>query len=270
VRIEALDDQLAGRLLAACDFRGERWEPARQYGVAYAFVREVPPDDWQRQLYAWDEDQTLFTALALSRFIRPHATACDHAVRRLIDSAGSERLVPHDAGEARVAFRIDDGSRNWLDSSEAQKLNALLAAYRPDALPTRVRRAIWMCELMVRERYLEDALPLIVTGLEALLKVGRNRLAAQFAQRTAALAAELSIELDERGCTAAYDDRSGIVHGAHADLSEAAEFDRFVTTVGALQRVLRTALRTAIEDPTFAAVFADDKAVNERWPLRPR
>jgi len=43
---------------------------------------------------------------------------------------------------------------------------------------------------MVRERYLEDTLPLIV-ALEALLKVGRERLTAQFAQRTASLAGEL-------------------------------------------------------------------------------
>jgi hypothetical protein len=33
---------------------------------------------------------------------------------------------------------------------------------------------------MVLERYLEDALPLIVAGLEALLKVGRTHLTNQF------------------------------------------------------------------------------------------
>lgn len=270
LQIQALDDQLSERLLRACELRGERWEPARQYGVAHAFMRVVPSDDWQRQLYAWDGEQTLYTALALSRLVRPHASGCEYAVRRLIDSDGSERLVPHDAGEARVAFRIGDRSRNWLDHDEAQQLQALLAAYSPDALPTRVRRALWVCELMVRERYLEDALPLVVTGLEALLKVGRGRLTTQFAQRTAGLSREFSMEVDEDGCVAAYDDRSGIVHGAHVDLSESARSDRFVSLVGGLQRVLRAAMRRAIEHPAFAAVFEDDKAIEDRWPIRDR
>ena len=47
---------------------------------------------------------------------------------------------------------------------------------------------MWFSELMVRERYLEDALPLIVAGLEALLKVGQADLTKQFKRRTAALA----------------------------------------------------------------------------------
>jgi hypothetical protein len=269
--IERPDAQLAERLMLACEFRGEQWTPARQFGVAQALVREVDSTDpRQRHLYAWDEDQRLYTTLALSRLIRPHGTACDYAVRRIVDTAGAERLIPHDAGEARVAFRIDTGSRGWLDTAEAQQLGALLAAYDPDRLPRRVSRALWLCELMVRERYLEDTLPLIVAALEALLKVGRERLTAQFAQRTAALAGELGILIEEEQAVAAYDDRSGIVHGAQIDLSQPTEYDRFVATVDALQQALRAATRKAIEDPGFGAVFAADDDIAARWPLRPR
>lgn len=257
--------------MLACEFRGERWSPARQFGVAQAFVREVDSTDpAQRHLYAWDEDQRLYTTLALSRLIRPHATACDYAVRRVVDTAGPERLIPHDAGEDRVAFGIDIGSRGWLDSDETQQLGRLLAAYDPERLPRRVSRALWLCELMVRERYLKDTLPLIVAGLEALLKVGRERLTAQFGQRTGALAGELGIPVQEDQAVAAYDDRSGIVHGAQIDLSHPTEYDRFVATADALQQTLRAAIRKAIEEPAFRAVFTADDRIAPRWPLRPR
>jgi hypothetical protein len=271
VWIEGPDARLSERLMLACEFRGERWTPARQFEVAQALVREVDSTDpRQRHLYAWDEDQRLYTTLALSRLIRPHGAACDYAIRRLVDAAGSERLIPHDAGEARVAFRIDTRSRGWLDAGEAQQLGALVAAYDPERLPRRVKRAFWLCELMVRERYLEDTLPLIVAALEALLKVGRERLTAQFAQRTASLAAELGILLEEEQAVAAYDDRSGIVHGSQIDLSQPTESDRFVATADALQQTLRAAIRKAIEEPGFGAAFAVDDEIAARWPLRPR
>lgn len=118
-----------------------------------------------------------------------------------------------------MAFRIEDSTTGWLDEGEAGELAALMRAYAAATLPSRVRRAFRSAELMVRERYLEDAQPLVVGGLEALLKVGRNYLSAQFEQRAAALASELGIELSRDQCEQAYDDRSALVHGAHVDLS---------------------------------------------------
>jgi len=165
--------------LLACELRGERWEPARQYGVAQAFVPEVDfTDPRHENLYAWDDDQAIYVALALSRLIRPHATACDYAVRRIIDTDGRQRLVPHDAEAARVEFRIEDSR-------------------------------------------------------------------------------------------AAYDDSSGVVHGAQVDLGVPVVRTRFVSEVDALQLTLRAAIRKAIEDPQFRALFASDAAITVRWPLRP-
>jgi hypothetical protein len=108
VALERVDDDLARRLLSACELRGERWEPNRQFGVIQAFVRELDADSFpQAPLYDRDHDHVLFGTLALSRLVRPHAIACDYVARRLIDDDGSERLVPYDADEARVAYRIE-------------------------------------------------------------------------------------------------------------------------------------------------------------------
>jgi hypothetical protein len=269
VALERLDDGLAQRLLAACELRGERWEPNRQFGVIQAFVRELDVARFpQAPLYDWDHDHVLFGTLALSRLVRPHAIACDYVARQLVDDDGSERLVPYDASEARVAYRIEDGSRGWLDLDDAERLRALLAAYQPDHLPGRVTRAFRLAETMVRARFLEDTLPLVVTGLEALLKLGRRNLTEQFAQRTSALAGEFGIQLTEDQCADAYDDRSGIVHGAHLDLMYPADFTQFQVAVDRLQQTLRAAIHKAIDAPEFGALFASDAMILGRWPSR--
>jgi hypothetical protein len=103
--------------------------------------------------------------------VRPHAIACDYVARRLVDDDGSERMVPPDASEARAAYRIEDGSRGWLDLiRDVEQRRDLLAAYQPAPLPARVSRAFRLAESMVRARFLEPTLPLVVTGPEALLK----------------------------------------------------------------------------------------------------
>ncbi|MCW3065179.1 MAG: hypothetical protein JWN32_2351 [Solirubrobacterales bacterium] len=196
----------------------------------------------------------------------PHATACDYTVRRLIDDDGGEQLVPYAAGEARVAFRVEDGTPGWLDEHEAGELAALMHAYATATLPSRVRRAFRFAELMVRERYLEDALPLVTAGIEALLKVGRSYLSAQFSQRTAELASELGIVLTTEQCAQAYDGRSALVRGAHVDLSASPTQSDLVIALDALQQTLRGAVRRAIEDEAFAAIFDDGAQVATRWP----
>jgi hypothetical protein len=110
----------------------------------------------------------------------------------------------------------------------------------------------------------------IVAGLEALLKVGRAHLSSQFTQRSAALAADLAIALTEQIAHDAYDDRSAIVHGALVDLTQVAERTHFINNVDLLQQTLRAAVRRAIEDPPFRALFASDAMILGQWPVRPR
>ncbi|MCW3065180.1 MAG: hypothetical protein JWN32_2352 [Solirubrobacterales bacterium] len=52
LRIEQLDGALADRLMNACELRGERWGPARQFGCIHAFIADVPRERWERKLYA--------------------------------------------------------------------------------------------------------------------------------------------------------------------------------------------------------------------------
>jgi hypothetical protein len=105
-----------------------------------------------------------------------------------------------------------------------------------------------------------------VGAAEALLKIGRNSLKAQFVGRVSKLAAEQGIDLDSEDCGEIYEDRSALVHGAAVDLTEPGELDRFGRSFIALQETLRRTVRHAIEDRSLAAVFADDAEIDARWP----
>jgi hypothetical protein len=54
------------------------------------------------------------------------------------------------------------------------------------------------------------------------------------------------------------------------DLTQVAEHTRFITNVDLLQQTLRGAVRRAIEDPSFAALFASDAMILGQWPLTSR
>lgn len=120
---------------------------------------------------------------------------------------------------------------------------------------------------VTRERYLEDALPLVVGGLESLVKTMREFARAQFAQRVSALGSEVGVGLSETQCSDLYDDRSALVHGVGVDLSQQHDRGAFEQGFIGLQETLRRTVRRAIEDPSFASIFATDAQIAARWPV---
>jgi len=272
IRVECLEQALAERLLDAAEPRGENWEATRQFGVIHAYVRTVwkeassPDPD---ELYNWDHEGRLYPCVQLSRLVRDNAVGTEYAIRLLRRRDGSEQLVPFAGYESHVAYRLHPEERGWLDTDEAAELAHLLDCYwNRGPLPDRVGRALRRVDLVTRERYLEDALPVAVGAAEALLKIGRNSLKTQFASRVSKLAAELDLGLDVESCREIYEDRSALVHGARVDLAEPGDLDRFGRSFVALQEALRGTVRHAIEDRSFAALFDDDAQIEQRWPAK--
>jgi hypothetical protein len=269
IRIERLEESLEERLLLAAEPRGEDWQPVRQFHVVHAYVRPVwssgqPLPD---QLYKWDHEARLYPCVQLSRLVRDNATATEFAVRRLVHAAASEVLVPFSGFESHVAYRLHPQDRGWLDIEEAGELANLLDCYWAEPqLPRRVGQALRRVDLVTRERYLEDALPIVVGGIEALLKVGRRELGKQFARRGSRLATEFGIHLEEARLVEVWEDRSALVHGVAVDLSKPQDLDQFGQAFVDLQETLRRATRKAIEDPEFASLFSDDASIEGRWP----
>jgi hypothetical protein len=272
IRIEKLDHELTERLLDAATLRGEDWHPTRQFSVVHAYVRTVwdrhgtadPPE----QLYSWDSGRCLYPCAQLSKLIRDNATGTEFALRRLIRADGGERIVPFDGFETHVAYRLYPDQRGWLDIDEAHSLAGLLTAFWEGPVrPPRVGHALRRVDSVTGERYLQDALPITVGGLESLLKVGRDWVTAQFSKRVPQLAAEVGIEgLNEERCRDLYSDRSALVHGTEVDLSGPVELDEFGQCFIALQETLRRTVRRAIEDPGFAARFQTDEVIKDTWP----
>jgi hypothetical protein len=268
VVVQQLESSLVDRLIRASGKRGENMETtATMFTAAFAYSRVATREEIRQKLYGgWDPTGALFNTMWLSRLVRDNATSTEFAVRRIIIRDRDERLVPFDAYDSHVAYKFDPSQRDWLTDEEVLQVAPLVAALKAAPPGDRVGRALRYSEQATRERFLEDAQPLIVRGLEALLKVGRRRLQQQFSQRVTQLAENLGLEVDEGRCAQAYDDRSALVHGAHVDLKMSNRHDEFTQTMTALQQILRAATRRAILDTEFAAIFASDAKIVETWP----
>jgi hypothetical protein len=273
VRLERIDRALADRIFAASSLYGENWNPAGGPASIHAYVRDTwsEGEDFARlnKMYNWDSEERIWPVVHLSRLLRDNGTSTQYAVRLLVHRDDSEVLVPCGSFETHTAYRLYPERRGWLDEAEAVELRRLVEAYADGShLPKRVQRALRRTASISRERYLEDALPLVIGGLESLIKVGRRSVTAQVTRRVPALAVEHAVDgLTVERCEVVYDDRSALVHGADVDLSVPQHLDDFGRSFVALQETLRRVVRHSIEDPEFAAVFAEDDAIQARWPV---
>jgi hypothetical protein len=268
-----LDDDEAELIVNACTQRGHYFHPVRQFGQRYSFVREFPLDEFEKRHYAVDPDGVLSDALMLSRLVRDNGFSMQYAARVVDYEDGQQSVIYLPGSEGKAVYRLRR-DREWLDGPEAEELETLLAVYWGADLPERVRRAFWRVEYATWQRYADVALPMIVGGLEALAKIGRRDLTLQFKRRVSALAGEVGVEgVDEDFCGRLYDGRSDWVHGSHVQLFDPAETDgtdpeqrQVIADIEKLQATLRRALRRAVEDPEFRAIFDSDEMIAEHWP----
>lgn len=218
----------------------------------------------------WDPDQVLATVHQLSRLVIDHAHGLEWAARVEYASGEMRAVRPQEFGSGRWAYRFNPDTRHWLDRHDAKQLLDLMANFwaAEPALSPRLRRALWMCEYMTHVRWLEYAIALMVTALESLLSTSRHHVTHQFQNRVVALAAEVGCPVSEGLARRAYALRSSAWHGEPVPLDQPPpEHARAAEEAAILQRVLRAALRRAIDDPGFRGHFDDDAAVDARWPI---
>jgi hypothetical protein len=275
ITLMALDRQEAEMVMDACSPAGLNFEPIRQFGQRYTFARERSLAEFEQAGFGFDEDGgKLQDALFYSRLIRDNGFSLQYAAR-IIERGDAEPIVVYKPGsQGKEVYRLRN-RREWLDAAEAAELADLLAAFwRAEEFPRRVTRALWRCEWASWSPWIETMLPTLVGGLESLLKTRRYDLTALFKRRATALATELEVDgIDEDFCARIYDGRSDWVHGSAVTLfsregGQPTEDDRtgVLAEVARVQDLLRAVCRRAIEDAEFRQVFADDAAINERWP----
>jgi hypothetical protein len=275
-RLRGDESELPEQVMDASTARGLNYEATRQFGQLYSLWREVPREEYDESWFSWDPATVIGEVLALSRFVLDNAHSFEFA-GRVIDRTDGHRGIACSLGyDGRIAYRVRK-DRFWLTSAEANELRELLDQYRAakNVLPERVKRALWHADRSCYCRYIHEAVTNIVTGLEALLNTGEDEpIAAQFVKRSHAVAWELGVETSRSYWSWVYDIRSKAVHGAEARLVVPAGWDetqgdppRDVARVAQAQDVLRSALRKAIEDDAFRAVFENVESIRARWPL---
>lgn len=277
---QELSGHRADRIMDACEPRGENFDPTRQFGCLYAFARELPPAEYEASYARWDHDNALLAAFTLSRLIRDNAYSTQYAARVVEFSDDRMQIIPGPVNlEGALAYRART-DRDWLNADEAGQLAALLDSYweRESAFGERISNAAWLAEQSARRKYDFDALLTIVAGLEALLNTGPRQNTKQFRQRVPAMASELGVSGVSRVMVGRlYDQRSNASHGRLLRLTSArpdeavpaysARQTRAIGELALIQDVLRAAVRSCIEAPSFAAHFADDEAVRAKWPV---
>jgi hypothetical protein len=241
----------------------EVMKPARQYAYFYAFVRQVPEP---ASIHEWDIDQRLQTAVALSRLVRPTSISFRHAAR----------LHYSDDGTLNSAYPawltgVDPDSwlapeknyRDWLIETEMEQLKALLNTSSLSVLPIRLSRALWYHEYASRTYYGEIRWITVCVALESMLHTSRRFSTRQFVERLPRMASSLGVSLTVQEAETAYDMRSRLSHGGATGKLAPSEEQLHLK----LELVLRTALKEAILNPTFAMIFVDENTIRSNWPI---
>jgi hypothetical protein len=273
VRIDRLPHEESELVMHACTQRGHYFVPVRQFNQVYTFVRDVDTHSEEARAFRWDDSEgTLYDALSLSRLVRDNGYSTQYAGRITDYEDGEQRVMYRQASESDFVYRLRR-DREWLDRAEGAELRNLLAAYWAATLPPRVRRAMWRMEWASWLRWADLIIPVLVSGLECLLKTEKHPATRQFKIRVSMLADAVGVEgVDRDLCDRMYNARSDWVHGSPVELfsregggPETDEQREVLSEVARLQDTLRGAVRLCIEDEACRKVFADDDAIRNRW-----
>jgi hypothetical protein len=151
-----------------------------------------------------------------------------------------------------------------------------LSAYYDGKPHTRVARGLWFYEAAFRQAYVDLRWSFLVTALEALVHIPKERLAdgkgkagttQVFVDRLLHFATlDHQLAISEQKLRDFYDERSTVAHGqVFSKLDQ-----RLRELYDDLEEFSRRVLRKAIIEPGFAACFASDTQIQTTLPLRPR
>jgi hypothetical protein len=251
-------------ILKACEPRGLNFDPIRQYGYHYCFVRESETET--HPSIQWDEDQELQRLILLSRLIHP-TTASNQYSARLIRKGGELIQIipgPTQGFGAHVWVPREDW-RDWLTLEDISDIRELLPRFSLVELPLRIRRALHHFHFSQLTSSLDQRVACVVTALESILKTNRNDATKQFKERVAQLSALLEMGINESIAKQFYDDRSGYLHGSSSGWIGREQEARSVYEK--MEELLRKSLIKAVAEPAFAEFFISDANISAQFQL---
>ncbi len=263
VRLERLQADLAEQIMDACEPRGHNFEPRRQYGQLYSFVRENPPPEPPNK---WDSDHRLQECVAMSRLVRPTSIGFEYSATLSYTPAGElASIIPGPVGGfGAQSWIVPTDHGDWLDEEDVAALRELWSQANLSSLPDRLRRALWYHEYAARTSQVAIRWVLLTTGIEALINTGDDRPSRQFVVRFCALAHCFGgIEVSRSTASLIYGRRSNLAHGE--DFTILTENDRPLYSL--LETVLRVTVGASLNDQAVQQLFSSSDEVKRQWPL---
>jgi hypothetical protein len=262
--IEKLDTKFAIRIQRACEPANHLLSNIVWDRHLYAFIRKIPKNDTVRN----DGLLDLLTVITLSRFVRPTSTG-ERCCAKILPLGEIDPPIEgfRLTGSCPDVF-LGDNSRDWLspeDGIELRKLMDWVSIHKK--MHGRVHRAYWNHEQAMRTYFLDTRWNLVVSGLEALITVEREKVRKQFVNRVRKLAIEFGLDLSETELQNAYTVRSGLAHaqsflfGLHTVLPP----NEHRPLYDKLETLLRITVKRCLLDEAFGNDFSDGATVKARW-----
>jgi len=262
LRIDILSRSVSKTIFESCEPPGYNFDPVRQYGQQYSFIRDNPPI---AEPLHWDSDQRLQYCIALSRIVHPTTISFEFAARISENEQGEvQKVVPGPVyGLGSLAFVIDP-KLNCLSEDDAKELKHILSAWESNPLKDPVAMALWYHEYASRSYEMDIRWPLIAIGLEALIHTDRHQSTKQFVNRVIKLSEKVgSISISSDEASEMYDLRSSLSHGQGPG-NLAPEKNELYDK---MERLLRLVIKKAILDTSFNALLSDPDRIRDEWPV---
>lgn len=272
VWLARLESSFANAIMDACQVRGENFNPIRQFGAPYGFVRVAAPLSAESP-YDFDPDGKLVNCLRLSRLIHPTSIGMAHAARVRVWKSGAREIIPVRSHLINPFAFVVNPDEDWLIPNDVPNIRAICSSFFVNAPPLRVNSALWHLEACARTYFVDIRWPQVVTALESLIHLSNEPHPTRpktfagstqvFVQRLHKLAGQIGFSISESDLRSIYSERSILTHGLHfGDLTP--ERKRLYALTEDLARAV---VRRCIEDSSLAATFASDSTIKAAYPL---
>ena len=162
--------------------------------------------------------------------------------------------------------------RDWLTPEDGTALRGLMPWMSKDKpMHHRVHRAYWFHEYVMPSSTLDIRLPLVATGLEALINTSEQRSGTQFQIRVPQLAAASGIAFSDTEAKQVWKLRSKLAHAKAFlyGLDTVLPVNEHNNLYEKLEAILRSSVLRCLLDESFGDRFRDKSAVDMHWPLKP-
>ena len=148
--IEKLPRDESLKVFSAFEPKGYNFNPIRQFGQLYSFVRVNAPESPPLE---WDSDERLQMCIGLSRIIHPTTISFEYSCRIRYENNTILDIIPGPiAGFGAKTWVAKEEYRNWLTESEGRELCVLFQAYFNTNLPKRIKVRIPVIPATCSER----------------------------------------------------------------------------------------------------------------------